>query len=84
MINSLNYYHDNVENFINQDLISCNYDGFQHDINLYCYLKELYNNVKSEFDITIDDLSALNYLDNMLNEVQKKLYYHSKIRGQIN
>lgn len=84
MINSLNYYHDNVENFINQDLISCNYNGFQHDINLYCYLKELYNNVKSEFDITIDDLSALNYLNNMLNEVQKRLYYHSKIRGQIN
>jgi len=84
MINSLNYYHDDVENFINQDLISCNYDGFQHDINLYCYLKELYNNVKSEFDITMDDLSALNYLNNMLNKVQKKLYFHSKIRGQIN
>lgn len=84
MINSTQYYHDIVENFINQDLISCNYDGFQHDVNLYCYLKELYNNVKSEFDITTDDLSTLNYLNSMLNEVQKRLYYHSKIRGQIN
>ena len=84
MINSTQYYHDIVENFTNQDLISCDYDGFQHDVNLYCYLKELYNNVKSEFDITTDDISTLNYLNGMLNEVQKRLYYHSKIRGQIN
>lgn len=84
MINSLQHYHDIVENFNNQDLISCDYDGFQHDVNLYCYLKELYNNVKSEFDITTDDISTLGYLNSMLNEVQKRLYYHSKIRGQIN
>jgi hypothetical protein len=84
MINSTQYYHGIVENFINQDLVSCNYDGFQHDVNLYCYLKELYNNVKSEFDIATDDISALGYLNSMLNEVQKRLYYHSKIRGQIN
>lgn len=81
---SLSTVHSMLNNFNNQDLISCDYDGFQHDVNLYCYLKELYNNVKSEFDITTDDLSTLNYLNSMLNEVQKRLYYHSKIRGQIN
>ena len=84
MINSTQYYHGIVENFISQDLVSCNYDGFQHDVNLYCYLKELYNNVKSEFDIATDDISTLDYLNSMLNEVQKRLYYHSKIRRQIN
>lgn len=84
MINSTQYYHGIVENFNNQDLISCDYDGFQHDVNLYCYLKELYNNVKSEFDIATDDISTLDYLNSMLNEVQKRLYYHSKIRNQIN
>lgn len=84
MINSTQYYHGIVENFISQDLVSCNYDGFQHDVNLYCYLKELYNNVKSEFDIATDDISTLDYLNSMLNEVQKRLYYHSKIRNQIN
>ena len=81
---TINTIHSMLDNFIVNDLESCDYDAFQHDVNLYCYLKELYNNVKSEFDITTDDLSTLNYLNSMLNEVQKRLYYHSKIRGQIN
>lgn len=81
---NMNTIHSMLDNFIVNDLKSCDYDGFQHDINLYCYLKELYNNVKSEFDIATDDISTLDYLNSMLNEVQKRLYYHSKIRNQIN
>lgn len=84
MINSTQYYHGIVENFISQDLVSCNYDGFQHDVNLYCYLTELNNKVNSEFDIAKDDTSVLYYLNQKLNETKLRLYVHSKINGLIN
>ena len=86
MIRSLQYYHDVVNNFIFNDLQQLKYDNYQHKVNLYCFLRDLYNETKSEFDITKDDLSALNYLNNMLNETQKMLcYYRNKeLASQIN
>lgn len=76
--------HSMLDNFIVNDLASCDYDAFQHDVNLYCYLTDLNNKVNSEFDITKDDTSVLYYLNQMLNETKLRLYVHSKINGLIN
>lgn len=76
--------HSMLDNFIVNDLVSCDYDAFQHDVNLYCYLIELNNKVNSEFDITKDDTSVLYYLNKQLNETKLRLYVHSKINGLIN
>lgn len=51
----MNTIHSMLDNFIVNDLKSCDYDAFQHDVNLYCYLTELNNKVNSEFDIAKDD-----------------------------
>ena len=76
--------HSMLDNFIVNDLTSCDYDAFQHDVNLYCYLIDLNNKVNSEFDITKDDISILDYINQMLNETKLRLYVHSKINGLIN
>ena len=62
-----------INNFKEQDLKTCNYDYYQHSINLRCYLSELYNKINSEFDITIDDISVIDFVNYKLNEVKKNL-----------
>ena len=80
----MNTIHSMLDNFIIQDIESCNYDSFQHDVNLYCYLKNLKDKVKTSFDLSRDDATVLYYLDQVLNETQVRLYAHSKIHGLIN
>ena len=74
MIMSPNYYQNVVNNFIREDLSSTN-DLYQHEVNILCYLKELYNKVKNDFDINVDDIDSLRYLNSMLNQTQRNLYY---------
>ena len=81
---SLDTVHLMLNNFIVNDLESCDYDAFQHDVNLYCYLIDLNNKVNSEFDITTDDISILDYINQKLNEIKLRLYVHSRINGLIN
>ena len=87
MVKSVDYYQNVVNSFIREDLISTN-DLYQHEVNLFCYLKELYDKVKSEFNIVIDDIDDIDiirYLDSMLNQTQKNLYtYHSSNNEMIN
>ena len=84
MVKSVDYYQNIVNSFIREDLISTN-DLYQHEVNLFCYLKELYNKVKSEFNIVIDDIDVIRYLDSMLNQTQKNLYtYHLSNNEIIN
>ena len=84
MVKSVDYYQNVVNSFIREDLISTN-DLYQHEVNLFCYLKEIYNKVKSEFNIVIDDIDVIRYLDSMLNQTQKNLYtYHSSNNEMIN
>ena len=71
--------HSMLDGFIVNDLISCNYDAFQHDVNLYCYLIDLNNKVNSEFDITKDDISILDYINQMLNETKYQVYYYDHV-----
>ena len=78
MVKSANYYQHVVNDFIRKDLASTN-DLYQHEVNLFCYLRELYSKVKFEFDITKDDIDVLIYLDNMLNQTQKNLYYYHQL-----
>ena len=78
MVRSVNYYQHVVNNFIREDLHSTN-DLYQHEVNLFCYLRDLYSRVKSDFDITKDDIDVLIYLDNMLNQTQKNLYYYHQL-----
>lgn len=73
MIHNTNYYHMLINDFIEDDLKDCNYDHYQHNINLRCYLSELYDKIKSKFDLTIDDLSPLYFVNDKLNEVKKYL-----------
>lgn len=73
MIHNVNYYHNMINNFNSQDLQSCNYDYYQHNINLRCYLSELYNKIKSEFDLATNDISIINFINHKLNEVKKNL-----------
>ena len=84
MIKSVDYYQHVVNNFIREDLVSTN-DLYQHEVNLFCYLKDLYSKVKSEFNIVIDDIDIIRYLDSMLNQTQKNLYmYHNSNNEMIN
>lgn len=73
MIYDVNYYHNMINDFSSRDLESCDYDYYQHNINLRCYLSELYNKINSEFDITKDDISSLNFVNSKLNEVKRNL-----------
>lgn len=81
---SMTTIHSMLGNFIVKDLESCDYNAFQHDVNLYCYLTDLNNKVNSKFDITKDDTSVLYYLNQKLNETKLRLYVHSKINSLIN
>jgi len=84
MVKSVDYYQHVVNNFIREDLVSTN-DLYQHEVNLFCYLKDLYSKVKSEFNIVIDDIDIIRYLDSMLNQTQKNLYmYHNSNNEMIN
>lgn len=73
MIHNVKHYHDMINNFSEQDIKSCNYDYYQHNVNLRCYLSELYREINSEFDITKDDISSLNFVNSKLNEVKRNL-----------
>ena len=78
MVRSVNYYQHVVNNFIREDLHSTN-DLYQHEVNLFCYLRYLYSRVKSDFDITKDDIDVLRYLNSMLNQSQRNLYYYHQL-----
>jgi len=78
MVRSVNYYQHVVNNFIREDLHSTN-DLYQHEVNLFCYLRDLYSRVKSEFDIAKDDIDVLRYLNSMLNQSQRNLYYYHQL-----
>lgn len=73
MIHDVNYYHAMINDFSSHDLESCDYDYYQHNINLRCYLSELYNKINAEFNITIDDIAVLDFVNSKLNEVKKNL-----------
>ena len=78
MVKSANYYQNVVSNFIRKDLMSTN-DLYQHEVNLFYYLRDLYSKVKSEFDISKDDIDSLLYLDGMLTQTRKNLYYYHQL-----
>lgn len=78
MIKSPDYYQCIVNNFIKNDLTKTD-SLYQHEVNLLCYLRDLYSKVKSEFDITVDDIDVLRYLDKMINQTQKNLYYYHQL-----
>lgn len=78
MVRSVNYYQHVVNNFIREDLHSTN-DLYQHEVNLFCYLRDLYSRVKSDFDITKDNIDVLRYLNSMLNQSQRTLYYYHQL-----
>ena len=73
MIRNVSYYCNMINNFNIQDIKSCNYDYYQHNINLRCYLSELYKKIKSEFDLATDDILTLNFVNFKLNEVKRDL-----------
>ena len=78
MVRSVNYYQHVVNNFIREDLNSNN-DLYQYEVNLFCYLRDLYSRVKSDFDIAKDDIDVLRYLNSMLNQSQRTLYYYHQL-----
>ena len=82
MVKSVDYYQNVVSNFIRKDLMSTN-DLYQHEVNVFCYLKDLYSKVKSEFDIVIDDIDVIRYLDSMINQTQKNLYTYRMSNSRI-
>ena len=73
MLQNVSYYNDLINNFSFKDLKSCNYNNYQHNINLRCYLSELYNKINSEFDLAVDDILVLNFINSKLSEVKKSL-----------
>lgn len=79
MIGSIQHYKNAVSNFIVSDLINCNYDYYQHNVNLLCYLSDLYKEIKAKFDITKDDISILDYINQMLNETKYQIYYYDHV-----
>ena len=79
MLKSIDYYANLINGYDNQDLISCNYDHKQHSINMYCYLKDLYNSIKSEFDIFKDHIETLNYIEKRLSDTKSEMNFRNRI-----
>jgi len=73
LIHNVDFYHSMINNFKEQDLKTCNYDYYQHSINLRCYLSELYDKINSEFDIAVDDIEPLYFINSKLSEVKRNL-----------
>jgi hypothetical protein len=79
MLKSIDYYATIINDYDNKDLISCNYNHNQHSINMYCYLKDLYNSLKSEFDIFKDHIETLNYIERRLSDAQSEMNFRNRI-----
>lgn len=79
MLKSIDYYANMINSYDNQDLISCNYDYNQHSINMYCYLKDLYNSAKSKFDIFKDHIETLNYIEKRLSDTKSEMNFRNRI-----
>ena len=79
MLKSIDYYATIINDYDNKDLISCNYNHNQHSINMYCYLKDLYNSLKSEFDIFKDHIETLNYIERKLSDTQSEMNFRNRI-----
>lgn len=79
MLKSIDYYNSLITGFDVQDLISCNYNHKQHSINMYCYLKDLYNSCKSDFDISKDHIETLLYIENRLLDAQSDMNFRNHI-----
>lgn len=79
MLKSIDYYATIINDYDNKDLISCNYNHNQHSINMYCYLKDLYNSLKSEFDIFKDHIETLNYIERRLSDTQSEMNFRNRI-----
>ena len=79
MLKSIDYYANAINSYDNQDLISCNYDYNQHSINMYCYIKDLYNSLKSEFNVFKDHIETLNYIERRLSDAQSEMNFRNRI-----
>lgn len=79
MLSSIQHYKDAVNNFIINDLKNCDYNYYQHNVNLLCYLSDLYKETEDKFDITKDDISILDYINQMLNETKYQVYYYDHV-----
>ena len=77
MLRSIDYYTSLINDYDNEDLISCNYNHKQHSINMYCYLKDLYNSLKSKFDIFKDHIETLNYIEKRLSDAQSDMNFRN-------
>ena len=78
-IEDIHYFENVVNEFIVNDLENCDYDYYQHKVNLLCYLTDLYKNIKTKFDITKDDISIIDYINRMLNETRRQVYYYDHV-----
>ena len=79
MLRSIDYYASLINDYDTKDLISCSYDHKQHSINMYCYLKDLYNSLKSEFDIFKDHIETLNYIEKRLLDSQSEMNFRNRV-----
>jgi len=78
-IENIHHFEKVVNEFIVNDLEKCDYDYYQHKVNLLCYLTDLYKNIKTKFDITKDDISIIDYINRMLNETRRQVYYYDHV-----
>lgn len=83
MLETVQHYKNAVNDFIIQDIQNCNYDFYQHNVNLLCYLTDLYKDIKTKFDITIDDISIIDYINYMLNETRRQVNYYDQVIRKI-
>lgn len=79
MIKSTDYYASLINDYDNQDLISCNYDHKQHSINMYCYIRDLYSSIKTDFDITTDNIETLLYVERMVINARSDMNFKNHI-----
>lgn len=82
-IEDIHHYENVVNEFIVKDLENCDYDYYQHKVNLLCYLTDLYKNIKTKFDITKDDISIIDYINRMLNETRRQVYYYDHVIRKV-
>lgn len=73
------YYHNMLNNYMENDLKSCKYNYYQHNINFYNYVKNLILSIKSKYDLSNDNyIPAMNYLNKRLNDTITEIDYYNK------
>ena len=79
-MNSLQSYHMLINNFNELDLRSCNYNYYQHNINLSYFLRKYIIKEENELDenFTLEKKEIVSYLKRLYHEAIFQINYYNE------